>query len=152
MTSIPKDIQTRSVKLREAINHYRTEYHVYDRESISPEALDSLKRELSELETKYPALITPDSPTQRVAGEALAKFQKAPHKVPQWSLNDAFSEDDMREFDARVKRFLREHAITEEPEYVCELKIDGLKIVLTYENGSLATAATRGDQQGTQRE
>ncbi|OGG61145.1 hypothetical protein A3C87_03265 [Candidatus Kaiserbacteria bacterium RIFCSPHIGHO2_02_FULL_49_34] len=137
--------KTRIAQLRDAINHYRTEFHVHDREPISAEALDSLKRELSELEAKHPELVTADSPTQRVAGEALAKFQKVPHKVPQWSLNDAFSEEDMREFDARVKRFLKEHAIKEEPEYVCELKIDGLKIVLTYENGSLATAATRGD-------
>ena len=145
MAPIPKDIAARAAQLRDAIHHYRTEYHVYDREPISPEALDSLKRELSELEAKYPELVTPDSPTQRVAGAALPKFQKVPHKVPQWSLSDAFSEDDMREFDARVKRFLKEYAIEDAPEYICELKIDGLKIVLTYENGSLKTAATRGD-------
>ncbi len=148
---IPKETQTRAAKLKEAIEKYRYEYHVLDRASISPEALDALKRELSELETQYPELLTPDSPSQRVGGAPLPEFKKVPHEVAQWSFNDAFTEDDMREFDARVKRFLNprtdlgEERSVLSPTYTCEHKIDGLKVVLSYENGVLKTAATRGD-------
>lgn len=140
--AIPKDIRTRYEKLKSAINRYRTAYHVYDREEISQEALDTLKKELAELEREYPELVTPDSPTQRVAGGPLPQFKKVKHKVAQWSFNDAFSEDDIRDFDARVRRML---GGGEKPTYTLELKIDGLKIVLTYEKGILITAATRGD-------
>lgn len=132
--------------LRAAIEKHRHLYHVYDTSDISPEALDSLKHELVQIEEAYPDLITPDSPSQRVAGAPLKGFKKVTHVVPQWSFNDAFSEDDMREFDARVKRFLKDtydRAIN--PTYTCELKIDGLKLVLTYEKGELVTGATRGD-------
>lgn len=142
---IPKDVRDRYEKLKASINEYRTLYHVYDQEEISPEALDSLKHELSEIEREYPALITSDSPSQRVAGEPLPGFKKVKHTVPQWSLNDAFSEEDIREFDARVKRFLKQQFPDAQPTYMSELKIDGLKVVLTYEKGHLTTAATRGD-------
>lgn len=142
---IPKDVRDRYEKLKASINEYRTLYHVYDKEEISPEALDSLKHELSEIEQEYPALITPDSPSQRVAGEPLPGFKKVKHTVPQWSLNDAFSEEDIREFDTRVKRFLKQQFPDANPSYMSELKIDGLKVVLTYEKGLLITAATRGD-------
>jgi len=94
------------------------------------------------IEERYPDLVTPDSPSQRVAGEPVKGFKKIKHTVPQWSFNDAFSPDEMREFDVRVKKILGERV---EPSYVCELKIDGLKVVLTYEAGVLKTAATRGD-------
>ncbi len=133
-------------KLRTTIEKHRYFYHVLDRSDISPEALDSLKRELVEIETAYPELVTPDSPSQRVAGAPLKGFKKVPHEVQQWSFNDAFTEEDMREFDTRVKRFLKDsygHVVT--PTYTCELKIDGLKLVLTYENGALKIGATRGD-------
>src|SRR3989344_9104861 len=136
-----KEIQERVEKLRATIEHHRYDYHVLNREEISAEALDSLKDELVKLETEYPELVTPDSPTQRGAGEPLPEFVKVPHKVPQWSFNDAFSEEDIRAFDERVKRFLKGAA----PTYITELKIDGLKIVLEYEKGALKTAATRGD-------
>jgi DNA ligase (NAD+) len=143
---IPKDVKERVEKLREAIDRYRYLYHVENREEISPEALDSLKDELVKLEQQYPSLITPDSPTQRVAGEPLPEFKKITHKVPQWSFNDAFTEEDMREFDARVKRFLKSETGKDiQPTYVTELKIDGLKVVLEYEKGLLKTAATRGN-------
>ena len=151
---IPKEVQDRLNKLKETINHHRYLYHVLDLPEISGEALDSLKRELVKLEQEYPELITPDSPSQRVAGKPLPEFVKVRHTVPQWSFNDAFSEDEMREFDARVKRFLRSDLKSGErsdlesvstPTYTCEHKIDGLKIVLTYEQGLLKTAATRGD-------
>jgi DNA ligase (NAD+) len=136
----PTDARERYVRLKESINRYRTLYHVHDVEEIPQSALDTLKRELAELEALYPDLVAPDSPSQRVAGAPLPQFKKVKHRVAQWSFNDAFSEEDMREFDARVKRFAGE-----EPSYLCELKIDGLKVVLEYEQGFLKTAATRGD-------
>ncbi len=132
--------------LRKTIEKHRYNYHVLDKQEISEQALDSLKNELVEIETKYPDLITPDSPSQRVAGQPLKAFKKIPHKVPQWSFNDAFSEEDIREYDKRTKKFLKSSFGKEiNPTYVCELKIDGLKIVLEYENGYLKTAATRGN-------
>ncbi len=146
LMSSPKEVILRLKKLREAIEKYRYAYHVLDREEISAEALDSLKAELVEIETKYPELITPDSPSQRVAGAPLPAFKKVEHKVTQWSFNDAFSEEDIKEFDARTKRFLKSELGRDVlPSYICELKIDGLKIVLEYEKGKLVTAATRGD-------
>ncbi|MFH1859329.1 MAG: NAD-dependent DNA ligase LigA [Patescibacteria group bacterium] len=151
--------ESRAEKLRILINKHRYLYHVLDKQEISDEALDSLKYELAEIEKKYPELITQDSPTQRVAGEPLPEFQKIQHRIPQWSFNDIFSEDEVLEFDARIKRMLAKKYIGSEtsnpsnqdslsnisPTYICELKIDGLKIVLTYEKGLLKTAATRGD-------
>ncbi len=140
MERVTKDIKKRVEKLRDTINHYRYLYHVLDKEEIGPEARDSLMRELADLEAKYPELATPDSPTQRVAGKALAEFKKVPHSVSQWSFNDAFDEEDIHAFDERIKR-----GLGTSPPYLVELKIDGLKIVLTYKDGLLATAATRGD-------
>ncbi len=137
----PKDVRDRYSKLKRVINQYRLEYHVHDKESIPASARDTLLKELAELEREYPELITPDSPTQRVAGEPLPQFKKVPHKVAQWSFNDAFSPQDIESFDTRVKKILG----TTEVEYTCELKIDGLKVVLEYEKGMLKTAATRGD-------
>lgn len=142
---VPEEARTRYNKLKESINRYRRAYHVYDREEIPETARDSLMHELAELEAQYPALITPDSPTQRVAGKPLPGFKKVRHKVAQWSFNDAFSPDELREFDARVKRALRPRFGEVQPTYDCELKIDGLKIVFEYEKGVLKTAATRGD-------
>lgn len=144
--SIPVQIKERLAKLKETIEKHRYNYHVLDKEEISPEALDSLKNELSKIETEYPELITLDSPSQRVAGKPLPEFKKVPHKVAQWSFNDAFTEEDIRDFDARVRRFIaKELGASISPTYTCELKIDGLKVVFEYENGVLKTAATRGD-------
>ena len=151
-----QDIKTRLEKLRETINHHRYLYHVLDRQEISDAALDSLKRELAELEKQYPQYGSPDSPTQRIGGQPLDKFVKVVHKVRQWSFGDAFTEKDIRDFDERVKKMLTKEVPTTsrfnlapnpnlDVAYVCELKIDGFKIVLTYENGILRTAATRGD-------
>lgn len=140
-----KDVIERLKKLRAAVEKHRYNYHVLDKEEISSEALDSLKKELVELEAKYPELYDPNSPSQRIAGEPLKEFNKVPHKVEQWSFGDAFTEEDMRDFDARVKRFLAQDEIKENPQYVCELKIDGLKIVLEYKKGELFKVATRGD-------
>lgn len=138
---IPKDAQERYNKLKAAVNHYRTQRHVHDIEEISIEAEDALKKELAELEAEYPALVGPDSPSVRVGGAPLPHFKKVPHKVAQWSFNDAFSVVDIKEYDARVKRLLKTDAVT----YTCELKIDGLKVVLEYQKGHLVVAATRGD-------
>lgn len=141
-----KDAKERLLVLRKAIEKHRALYHVHDISEISPEALDSLKHELAQIEEAYPELVTPDSPSQRVAGEALKEFKKVPHKVPQWSFSDAFTPDDMREFDLRVKRFLKDAYGREvNPTYTCELKIDGLKLVLEYKDGTLVTGSTRGD-------
>ena len=133
-------------KLRALIDQYRYEYHVLNTLSISEEALDSLKHELDTIEAAFPELITPTSPSQRVAGVPSSSFQKITHTVPQWSFNDAFTAEDMHDFDARVRRFYLSQTGKEIiPEYVCELKIDGSHLVLTYEDGVLVTGATRGN-------
>lgn len=144
------DIKNRVEKLKKLINHHRYLYHVLDKQEISDAALDSLKHELYKLEREYPEYITPDSPTQRVGGKPLNKFNKITHTVRQWSFEDVFTEEEVRDFDGRVKKILaKEYPSTSDvegvAEYVCELKIDGFKIILTYEKGILKTAATRGD-------
>ena len=140
MASAQKDIKERIKKLRETIKHHAELYHTHDTPEISDEVYDALISELEKLESQYPELITEDSPSQRVGGKVLEKFEKVMHAIPQWSFNDAFDEEEMRAFDERVTRGLQYS-----PEYTAELKIDGLKIVLTYEKGLLKTAATRGD-------
>lgn len=142
--AVPKEARERAAKLRSAITEYRSLYHEKDESPISPEALDSLKYELSELEEKYPELVTLDSPTQKVAGAPLPSLGKVRHTVPQWSLDDAFSEADVRAFDDRVRRALAKKDLGL-PTYTAELKIDGLHIVLTYEGGKLTRGVTRGD-------
>ncbi|MBI3572367.1 NAD-dependent DNA ligase LigA [Candidatus Kaiserbacteria bacterium] len=127
-------------ELQETIRKYRMLQHVGDETPISPDALDSLKYELAELEEKYPELITPDSPTQVVAGAPLPELKKVRHEVAQWSFNDAFTEADIRVFDERAKKLSGKPA-----SYDLELKIDGLKTIFTYKKGELAVAATRGD-------
>ncbi len=135
-----KEAKERIDYLKKTIEHHRRLYHVEDMQEISEAALDSLKHELVTLENQYPDLVTPDSPSQRVGGAALPEFQKVPHKVAQWSFNDAFTPEDMQDFDTRIKKIIKN-----QPTYTCEHKIDGLKIVLEYEKGILKTAATRGD-------
>jgi DNA ligase (NAD+) len=151
---ISKEIIDRLKKLKETIELHRYNYHVLDKVTMPEEALDSLKGELLKIEEQYPELVTPDSPSQRVGGKPLPEFVKVKHKVPQWSFNDAFTEEDIREFDARVKRFLKQRSDLSSDlrsdlggnlTYDCELKIDGLKIVLEYEKAVLVRAATRGD-------
>jgi DNA ligase (NAD+) len=144
-TNIPADIIQRLAKLKEVINRHRYVYHVLDTQEISDTAYDALMRELEDIEAKYPELITSDSPSQRVGDTPLPAFTKVTHKIPQWSFNDAFSPEDMRDFDARVRRMLANSFSDVSPSYVCELKIDGLKVVLEYEKGLFVRAATRGD-------
>ncbi|HOK35296.1 MAG TPA: NAD-dependent DNA ligase LigA [Candidatus Pacearchaeota archaeon] len=136
-----EEAKERIEKLKKEINYHRYLYHVLDRQEISDAALDSLKHELYELEQQYPELITPDSPTQRIGGKPLDKFKKVHHIVPQWSFNDIFSEEELKDFDERIKKELE----TKEVDYNCELKIDGMHIILTYQKGVFVLGATRGD-------
>src|SRR5690606_21003376 len=122
--------------------HHRYLYHVLDAPEISDAALDSLKHELVLLETAYPDLITPDSPTQRVGGKALAKFPKVRHASPMLSLNDIFSEEELRAWEQRMQKI-----IGVRPEYYAEVKMDGLAVSIVYEKGRMQYAATRGDGQ-----
>src|SRR3989344_3004843 len=140
--AVPKETSERYEKLKTAINRHRHLYYALDRPEISDAAYDELEQELLRIERQYPELAAPDSPSRRVGGEPLPQFKKVRHAFQQWSFNDAFGEQDLRGFDKRVKRLLKTGS---EIEYSCELKIDGLKIVLTYEKGYLKTAATRGD-------
>lgn len=136
-----RDAKTRIEKLRQEINHHRYLYHALDRQEISEAALDSLKNELQKLEDQFPEFITKDSPTQRVGGVALGEFQKVKHTKPILSLVDAFAREDLEAWQERNQKFLDGGAL----HYFAELKFDGLAIVLTYEDGLLTRAATRGD-------
>ena len=136
--------QQRIRKLREVINHHRYLYHVLDKQEISDAALDSLKKELFELEQAYPELITEDSPTQRVGGKSLKEFKKVKHPQRMLSFNDAFSKEDMQDWQTRFSKLLTE-AQKNKVDFYCELKIDGLAIELIYKNGFLVTGSTRGD-------
>lgn len=137
-----REARVRVEKLKREINRYRYAFHVLNRELISPDALDSLKKELFDLEARFPELITPDSPTQRVEGKPLASFRKVHHGTPMLSLQDAFSEEDFRAWFERAENFLKRKLA---PEFYCELKIDGLAIELVYENGLLVQGSTRGN-------
>lgn len=131
-------------KLKKTIDKHRYLYHVLDQPEISDAVLDSLKKELFDLEQLYPDLITPDSPTQRVAGKAAAKFRKVNRVVPMLSLQDAFSERDMTDWEARFKKLLLPQELSQ-TNYFCELKFDGLAVELTYLDGLLALGSTRGN-------
>ena len=121
------------------LNHYATEYYTSDNPSVSDSEYDRLYRELVELETAYPDQVLADSPTHRVGGKILDGFEKYSHQYPLYSLQDAFSREELEAFDARVRKEVAH------PTYICELKIDGLSISLTYEKGILVAGATRGD-------
>ncbi|MFZ6035729.1 MAG: NAD-dependent DNA ligase LigA [Patescibacteria group bacterium] len=129
-------------QLKQEINHHRYQYHVLDRQEISDAALDSLKHELQELETKFPQFVTPDSPTQRVGGEPSAEFAKVDHARPMLSLNDVFSLDEVREWETRIRKLVPAGT---QLDYFAELKMDGLAISLLYREGRLVRAATRGN-------
>ncbi len=135
------EAKERIVKLRIEINRYRYEYHVLDRLSISEAALDALKHELYKLEEQYPDLITPDSPTQRVAGRALEGFKKITHQAPMLSIEDAFSRQEMEEWLARLKKVSSEGAY----DFFAEIKMDGLAVSLVYQDGLFVQGSTRGD-------
>ena len=129
----------RMKELVELLNRYATEYYTSDNPSVSDSEYDRLYRELVELEKAHPVQVLPDSPTHRVGGKILDGFEKYSHQYPLYSLQDAFSREELDAFDARVRKEL------DEVTYICELKIDGLSISLTYEQGIFVAGATRGD-------
>lgn len=126
-------------ELIKIINEADYNYHVLDNPTITDQEYDKYLRELIILEEKYPDKVRDDSPTKRVGGKVLDKFEKHKHKIPMMSLANVFNEDEIRDFDKKIKKD------SVNPEYVCELKIDGLSVSLNYENGKLVSAATRGD-------
>ena len=128
-------------KLRELINDYRYHYHVLDESTMSEAAADSLKHELAQLETQYPDLVSADSPTQRVAGQPLAKFSQVTHSTRMMSLNDAFSADEVKAWEERVQKL----APSVKLEYFADIKMDGLACALVYQDGRFVQAVTRGD-------
>ena len=136
-----EEIKNRIDKLKDLVNYHRYLYHVEDREEISQEALDSLKKELKDLEDTNPEFITLDSPTQRIAGQPLDKFEKVKHSTPILSLQDVFDFKELSDWNTRNEKILDKKINN----YFCELKLDGLTLVLTYEKGILKTAATRGN-------
>jgi len=134
-------VRQRAAELRKLIEHHNRLYYIENAPEISDLEFDRLLQELKDLEAKYPELITPDSPTQRVGGEPLAGFPSVRHAVPMLSIENTYSENELREFDQRVRKLLQ----GESPSYVVEQKIDGVSVALTYENGVLVLGATRGD-------
>ncbi len=147
-TSSNQDARERIELLRAEIDRHRELYHVLDRPSISDEAYDSLFAELVSLEVEHPEFATPDSPTLRVGAAPLEKFEKVRHVVPQWSFDDIFDAAELRAWDEKLRRMLGKSGradLAQSLAYDCELKIDGLKVVLTYEDGVLVQAVTRGD-------
>ena len=144
MTTLERDkqaAQLRAEELRAAINHHNYRYHVLDEPEISDSEFDALMRELRATEEQFPELVTPESPTQRVGGAPVEGFEPVRHRVAMLSLANAFNEEELRAWHARVVRLLETDAV----ELVCELKIDGLAVALVYENGRFVQGATRGD-------
>jgi DNA ligase (NAD+) len=139
--SVPASVRRRVAKLRAEIDEHNYRYHVLDAPTISDAAYDRLVRELRELEAAYPELITPDSPTQRVGAPPSTAFAAVRHRAPMLSLANVFSEDELRAWDRRVRAALGEVPVR----YVCEVKVDGAAVSLTYEDGRFTVGATRGD-------
>ena len=144
--TVPQSVKDRLRKLIEAIERHRRLYHTLDTPEISDEAYDSLLKELEGIEAQYPELVTSDSPSQRVGGEPIKEFKKVKHARRQWSFDDVFDLKELYKWEEKVQNFMAKGGISDEKlEYCCELKIDGLKTVLTYKDGVLFQAATRGD-------
>ncbi|MDY6825760.1 MAG: NAD-dependent DNA ligase LigA [Bacillota bacterium] len=131
----------RAAELRRLLEEHNYRYHVLDEPVIDDEEFDRLMKELQEIEKKYPEMQEPDSPTQRVGGKPLSAFTSLEHKVPMLGLDNAFSEEDLCDFDSRVRRLTGK----EELDYFCELKMDGLAVSLQYEEGTFRRGSTRGD-------
>ncbi|MCF7835915.1 MAG: NAD-dependent DNA ligase LigA [Candidatus Marinimicrobia bacterium] len=135
-----KEAKQRIEKLKKLINYYSYQYHVLDNPEVSDSVWDSLKEELSGLEKQHPDFVTPDSPTQRVSGKPLDKFEKVAHSVPMLSLTDAFSFEEVQEWEERISKLTNKKA-----DYFAEYKIDGLSASLIYKKGVFVRGATRGD-------
>lgn len=138
---VPVDLAKRAAELRATLNYHNYRYYVLDDPEISDAEYDRLLRELEDIEKEHPELITPDSPTQRVGATPVGGFASVTHPIPMYSLANAFSDSDLREFDQRVRTAAGHSKV----EYILELKIDGLAVSLQYVNGLLTTGATRGD-------
>src|SRR6202049_4747948 len=138
-----KPPEQRLNELRDAIRHHEERYYIHQDPEIADEEFDRLLHELEQLEADFPDLVTLDSPTQRVAGRPVEGFETVEHAAPMLSLDNAYSEDELNAFDERVRKGggLGDRPVA----YVAELKIDGLSIALTYEDGRLVRGATRGD-------
>ena len=143
-TMTKQQVKIRIEKLKKVINYHRYLYHVLDKQEISSSALDSLKKELFDLEQKFPEFITLDSPTQRIGGKVQKKFEKIAHLTPMLSLNDVFSEKEVNGWIIRIKKLLTPKQQSE-IDFYCELKLDGIAIELIYKNGILNTGSTRGN-------
>ncbi|MDR6225895.1 NAD-dependent DNA ligase LigA [Desmospora profundinema] len=127
--------------LRKELEEHNYRYHILDEPIVSDAEFDRMMQELLRLEEEYPDLVTPDSPSQKVGGEPLPHFEKVEHRIPMLSLGNAFSFDDLKDFDGRIRRLSGREAV----DYVCELKIDGLAVSIRYEDGRMVRGATRGD-------
>ncbi len=139
------EAKKRISELRALLEYHRVLYHIYDSPTISDEVYDSLMSELDSLEKKYPEFDDKLSPTKRIGGEPLPHFEKVKHEIKQWSFDNTFSFQELLDWEDRNLTILRKANITEKPTYIAEMKIDGLKVVLTYKDGILIRAATRGD-------
>lgn len=142
-----KEAKERVEKLRKVIDRHRYLYHVEDSPDVTDEVYSSLMEELRKLEEKYPKLASPTSPSQRVGGKPLDRFEKVNHEIRQWSYDDAFSFEELKKWEEKIKRLIAKDVSikNEKLEYCCEIKIDGLKIILTYKEGIFMQGATRGD-------
>ena len=142
MTKASPDVISRAGELRDIITEHNYQYYVLDDPRVPDAEYDRLFRELQDLETQYPDIVTPDTPTRRVGGSVETTFEEVVHRIPMLSLDNAFSDEELRDFDRRVKGRLK---TGDDIEYVCEPKLDGLAVSLHYESGVLTRAATRGD-------
>src|SRR5713101_7567736 len=141
MTTATKGVEAKIEALREEIRHHEYRYYVLDDPEISDADFDRLMNELKRLEAEHPELVAPDSPTQRVGGKPREGFVKVLHSIPMLSLDNAYSEEELRNWERRVHELSGRKDI----EYVCELKLDGMSLALRYENGKLVRGITRGD-------
>ncbi len=148
MTKLSKtQAQKRIAKLSKEINRLRYKYHVLDQPDITDEIYDSLTTELRQLEEQFPELLLADSPTQRIGGKSLDKFEKVKHQTRQWSFGDLFDFQELKKWEEKTQKLIKKKQNLKgiKLDYCCEVKIDGLKIILTYEKGILKRGATRGD-------
>src|SRR5450756_1792214 len=136
-----KDPAVQIEQLREELRHHEHQYYVLDAPEITDAEYDALMRRLQALETQHPELITADSPTQRVGGKPREGFVKIPHSTPMMSLDNAYSEEELRDWERRVHELSGESRV----DYVCELKLDGMSLALRFAGGKLALGITRGD-------
>ncbi len=144
---ISKKIHTQYKKLVDIIREHQYKYHVLDQPEVSDEVYDSLFSDLVSLETEFPSLKEVASPTERVGGDPLDSFEKVHHKVRQWSYDNVFTEQELLRWEEKIMRFLKKNTGLSvfAREYVCEHKVDGLKVVLTYKKGVFVEGATRGN-------